>query len=184
MGKKRKVRVRPRKTHKLTPSQWEEIHNRSMDGVTYSVLSKEYGIDEQTIKNRASRDKWAEDRKVFQHDMTQEMRQHFIESGLPPVRLARLIADSAKKTTKFQNIKKVVKPKGRKSYNLDQTVVVTDNDNTRLYREMVNKMIGGFAPPKASVKVENGNGHGPKRIEIQFIEVKSRKDVQRLKDED
>lgn len=161
--------------------KWEEMKNKWIQGgVTYADLCKEFGSTQGAIRGRASADKWADQKKTFWADTQSKIREKLVEmfadAGLPPRRLVELLVAGALKTTKLQNVKSQPIVKGKfKPFVLDETITVTDNDNTYRYREMAVKLMDLFAAPKSTVKDDGGDT--PRDVNISFVEVKSKRDL-------
>jgi len=135
---------------------------------TKKVLGEKYGIKEGTIKCWASKENWNRDitkgkiAERIQEKIHENIVDRLFRLGLPEDEFIKMIVEGAKETKMLKNIKQpivgpdgqvVMSKKGRPVV-ADKTISVTDNDNTRKYRELLVRVIGLFAAPKTALPPE------------------------------
>lgn len=148
------------KPKRLSTETWEEIKFKwcTDSKYTFAILSKEYSVPEITIKIRSHKEKWKEFRRQARLEASRRTQERTIkileELKLPKKAFLKLIVDCAKDTKKPYNIKQIIKPKtkGGRPTILEKTIEITDQYMTWKYRDLICKLAGWYAPPKAAIK--------------------------------
>ena len=195
-GSKKKIQKRPAnnrngKVH-LIISQWEEVKWRWIkdDTITFLILSKEYGVTEQDVKMRSSKEDWKSQKKNYQDSLAKNIRvriiEYFTEAGLPPKKLIALIAQRAVHSTKLASVSRIIYPKKMvkdKNGNLkkvdgrpmtvSESVEAEDNRTMLDYCELASKMMDILPTPRGAIKIdspEDEDGNVP-TLNLTFSEV-------------
>ena len=169
----------------LSFDQWESLKWQYISGgLTFEILARKFGVSAATIRNKSCKEKWAAQKKEFEAKVAQkkqETNEEILASlGMPKVRLLQLMTEAAEGGAdihKLANVKELIdyqvvrKGKGKNAVEmkvpiiLETTQEVRDNDLIMRYRQELHKLIGSYAPPKSTVKVETDMGEKPK-VEI------------------
>lgn len=77
----------------LSPEEWREVQTAVESGVTYEQAERQFGVDAQTIRTRAHRQKWMTPGKLEKAIEAQRLKRNEISPSEKPKALA-VIANS------------------------------------------------------------------------------------------